>query len=149
MRGLVLSIAVWIGVRREREWCGVIWRIGGSGETVERWYQECYQNTGSSSEHLQHSSDENTDLDNPDDCNGPKCPVCGGLIVDDMATREVSLARYVMEILALFVVKGIATKFIQMILVVNRNCCQGMRILEIRWIYSSTITRRNALKMVG
>lgn len=35
MRGLVLSIAVWIGVRREREWCGVIWRIGGGiGETV-------------------------------------------------------------------------------------------------------------------
>ena len=34
MRGLVLSIAVWIGERREREWCGVIWRIGGIGETV-------------------------------------------------------------------------------------------------------------------
>ena len=31
--------------------------------------------------------DENTDPDNPDDCNGPKCPVCGGLIVDDVATR--------------------------------------------------------------
>ncbi|WP_330941523.1 hypothetical protein [Bacteroides sp. MSB163] len=31
--------------------------------------------------------DENTEPDNPDDCNGPKCPICGGLIVDDVATR--------------------------------------------------------------
>lgn len=31
--------------------------------------------------------DGNTDPNNPDDCNGPKCPECGGLIMDGIATR--------------------------------------------------------------
>jgi len=31
--------------------------------------------------------DGNTNPDNPDDCNGPKCPECGGLIMDGIATR--------------------------------------------------------------
>ena len=31
--------------------------------------------------------DGNTDPDNPDDCNGPKCSECGGLIMDGIATR--------------------------------------------------------------
>lgn len=31
--------------------------------------------------------DPKPDPGNPDDCNGPKCPECGGLIVDDAATR--------------------------------------------------------------
>ena len=31
--------------------------------------------------------DENTEPDNPDDCNGPKCPECGGLIMDGITTR--------------------------------------------------------------
>lgn len=30
---------------------------------------------------------ENVDPNTPDNCNGPKCPVCGGLIVDDATTR--------------------------------------------------------------
>lgn len=37
--------------------------------------------------------DENTEPDNPDDCNGPKCPECGGLIMDGITTRACFLSN--------------------------------------------------------